>query len=366
MQDRTADPLLQPLKFGNMLLPNRVLMAPLTRSRAQHHDDAPHALNAHYYAQRASAGLILSEATQISPQGKGYAYTPGIYSEAQLAGWQRVTQAVHAAGGRIFAQLWHVGRISHVALQPEGDDPVAPSALRAEVHTYLDDARARVPVSTPRALREEELGQLVEAYHQAAKNARAAGFDGVELHGANGYLIQQFLSATVNQREDAYGGSVANRIRLPLAIVEALIDVWGSERVGVRISPGLPSNDMSEPDADKVYPALIDGFNHLGVLFIDVVERMGKAEGDPALHAALREQFNGYYLANGGYDADLARAALRADRADAVIFGRPFIANPDLPERMRRGGPYNTPDPSTFYGGDARGYTDYPPLPWEA
>lgn len=362
------NPLLRGLTIGAWTLPNRVWMAPLTRSRAISPGDVPHQLNAHYYAQRASAGLIISEATQISPEGKGYAQTPGIYSDEQVAGWRLVTDAVHRAGGRIIAQLWHVGRISHRSLQPAGQQPVAPSAVRAErAKVYIDCAvMERVPVDTPRALAADELPGIVADYRRAARNAQHAGFDGVELHGANGYLIDEFLRDGANQRDDQFGGAVENRCRFPVMVMQALVDVWGADRVGVRVSPTNPFNGMSDSDPVTTFGTFASHLRKLGVAFIEVVEQLWRQdEADPrqeAVSAAIREAFGGAYVANGNYTPDRARDVVAQGRAAAVTFGRPFIANPDLPERIRRNAGLNEWDERTFYCGAARGYTDYPAL----
>lgn len=361
---KAPDPLFQPLALGPLTLPNRVLLAPMTRSRAAQPGDVPQALNATYYAQRASAGLIITEATQVSPQGKGYAYTPGIHSEAQVEGWAQVTEAVHAAGGRIALQLWHVGRMSHVDFHG-GEPPVAPSALNAENKIFLGAEQGFADTSTPRALELDELPGIVEQFKHGAELAKRAGFDGVEIHGANGYLLHQFLSDQANQRTDAYGGSIANRIRLTLEVAEAVVGVWGPERVGLRVSPGLGINNCGESDAVELYGALAQELSTQSLAYIDVVEHFGlprrKIEPKP-VHKAIREQFRGVYLANGGYGADNARAAIASGAADAVLYGAIFLANPDLPERFRRGAGLNKPQRETFFGGAEAGYTDYAAL----
>lgn len=358
-------PLLSPLALGPLTLPNRLVMSPMTRSRAAQPGDVPTELNARYYAQRAGAGLILSEATQVHPLGKGYSFTPGIHSDEQVAGWQIVTDAVHAAGGRIHAQLWHVGRMSHVDFH-EGAAPVAPSAINADARIFLNGNFA--PTSTPRALDTREIAEVVAQFRHGAAQAKAAGFDGVELHGANGYLPHQFLSDAANQRSDAYGGSPTNRIRFTVEILEALVDVWGSERVGLRISPAIAINGCGESDSLVLYAALLDEANRLGIAYLDVIEHFGAPEQRPStpseLHASLRRRFAGRYLANGGFDVERARAAIEAGHADGIVFARAFLANPDLPERVRRGAALNQPDPATFFGGDAKGYTDYPTIGW--
>ena len=360
-----SDPLLRPLALGPLSLPNRVLMAPMTRSRAEQPGDVPGELNARYYAQRASAGLIFTEATQVSPQGKGYAYTPGIHSEAQVAGWSEVTEAVHAAGGRIALQLWHVGRMSHVEFHG-GESPVAPSALNAEANIFIGGERGFTPTSDPRALTLAEIPGIVEQYRRGAELAQRAGFDGVEIHGANGYLLHQFLSEQANHRDDAYGGSVANRIKLAVEVSEAVAAVWGGDRVGIRFSPGLGINNCAESDALAVYTALSRELSRVGLAYVDIVEFFGDPTKRPAepneIHRAIRENFSGAYLANGGYLGESARKAIEAGHADAVLFGAPFLANPRLPERLRRGVELNAPQRETFFGGDAKGYVDYPAL----
>jgi N-ethylmaleimide reductase len=365
---RDIDPLFQPLDVGTLHLPNRVLMSPMTRSRAGQPGDVPTELNARYYAQRAGAGLIITEATQVSPQGKGYAYTPGIHSDEQVAGWRRVTEAVHANGGRILLQLWHVGRMSHVEFHG-GEPPVAPSAINAGAHIFLDSQRGFAPTSTPRALALEEIPGIIEQFRRGAERAMQAGFDGVEIHGANAYLLHQFLSDAANTRTDGYGGSIANRIRLSVEIAEAVADVWGSDRVGIRLSPGLGGmGGALESDVVPLYTALTDELARLNLAFVDVIEHFGPPDQrakDPAeVHRVIRERFPGIYFANGGFSAETARRAIGSGHADAVLFGSPFLANPDLPERFRRGAPLNSPNRETFFGGDAKGYIDYPALSW--
>jgi len=358
----TTDPLFNPLTLGSLKLPHRVLMAPLTRSRARQPGDVPWALNAEYYHQRGSAGLIISEATQISPQGKGYAFTPGIHSAEQVAGWRLVTDAVHKAGGRVFCQLWHVGRISHPAFQPNGELPVAPSAIRPNAQTYLESAGGMVDIPTPRALRTDELPAIIDQYRRAARRAKEAGFDGVEIHGANGYLLDQFTRDGTNHRDDAYGGSLENRVRLPIQVARAVAEAWGPDRVGYRISPAGTFNDMSDSDPATTFAHLTERLSSLGLAYIHVVEAFAGQQPDDESTAAVRAAFDGVYLANGGYTAARARERISSGRADAVTFGELFIANPDLPERFRRNAPLNEPDRSTYYGGDERGYTDYPAL----
>jgi N-ethylmaleimide reductase len=354
--------LFTPYRLGDLTLKNRVVMAPLTRNRASRGDDAPNALNVEYYRQRAGAGLIITEGTQISQQGQGYVWTPGIYSEAQIAGWKAVTDAVHAEGGVIFAQLWHVGRVSHRTLQPGEAAPVAPSALRAATKTYIESGFTEV--SEPRALALDEIPGIVAQFTQAARNAKAAGFDGIELHGAHGYLIDQFLRDASNRREDAYGGSIENRCRFALEVVDAVCTVFPKERVGIRISPVSPANDARDSDPQPLFAHLVAALDQRGIGFIHVVEGATREARDylPFDYKALRRAFRGTYIANNSFTRDLAIAAVANDEADLVAFGRLFIANPDLPERLRRNAPLNTPQVETFYGGDARGYTDYPAL----
>jgi N-ethylmaleimide reductase len=357
-----ASLLFRPLRLGDLELPNRIVMAPLTRNRATHGADVASELAATYYSQRASAGLIVSEGTQVSRQGQGYVWTPGLYSEAQVAGWRRATDAAHAAGGRIFAQLWHVGRISHVSLQPDGGAPVAPSPIRAKTRTFLESGFAEV--SEPRALGLAEIAGVVADFAAAAANARRAGFDGVELHGANGYLIDQFLRDGTNKRSDSYGGSIENRARFALEVVDAALKAWPAGRVGVRLAPVSPANDIADSNPAAIFGHLVAQLSTRKLGYIHVVE--GATGGDrniaPFDFAALRRLFGGAYIANNGYTRALAIETLASGRADLVAFGRPFIANPDLVERLRRDAPLAAPERQTFYGGGAEGYTDYPAL----
>lgn len=357
-----ADLLFAPFRLGDLELPNRIVMAPLTRNRATHGTDAPNDLNVEYYRQRASAALIITEATQISHQGQGYIWTPGIYTQAQVEGWQKITKAVHEAGGRIFLQLWHVGRISHVSLQPNGAAPVSSSAIRAKAQTFVESGF--VDVSEPHALTTEEIAQVVRDYAVAAENAKKAGFDGVEIHAANGYLIDQFLRDSVNQRTDAYGGSIENRTRFALEVTDAILKIWDSSRVGMRISPVSPFNDLSDSNPQKLYCHLAEKLSDRGLAYLHVVEGEtgGARDATPFDFVALRKIFSGAYMANNGYTRELAIKALSEKRVDLVAFGRPFISNPDLVERLRRNAPLAEADQATFYGGDAKGYTDYPPL----
>lgn len=361
------DILFTPFELGDLTLPNRIVMSPLTRSRARQPGDVPTEMNAKYYSQRASAGLIIAEATQVSPQGKGYAFTPGIHSEEQLEGWRKVTSAVHNAGGKIFLQLWHVGRISRPELQPDGKTPVAPSAIRPHgVQTFISADSGMVDVLEPRALETDEIPSVVEQFRKGAENAKRAGFDGVEIHGANGYLLDQFLRTKSNHRTDEYGGSLENRMRFPLMVVDAVVDVWGPARTGLRVSPTGSFNDMADDNPVETYAALAARLHDKGIAFIEVVEdsfQGNLANGRPEdVVKAIRANFRRAYIGNGRYNGDEARKRLMAGRCDLVSFGRPFISNPDLPERLRQGAPLNDWDESTFYGGDEHGYTDYPTL----
>lgn len=354
--------LFEPLNAGGIKTSNRVWMAPLTRNRA-HDDGTPHDLAVKYYEQRASAGLIITEATPISPMGVGYISTPGIYIDEHIASWKRVTNAVHAAGGRIVLQLWHVGRISHTSLLPYAQAPVAPSAIRANATTFIADGV--VDTSTPRALREDEIPDLIDDFRKAALNAMEAGFDGVEVHAANGYLLDQFLHVNANERTDGYGGTPEKRARLTLEVTQAVADAIGSDNVGVRLSPTGTFNDMRLEGSESTFTSVVDGLNQLDLAYLHVVEKFGVDEvtaRDRAFLDDLRKRWSGVYIANGDFDAASAADWIARGRADAITFGRPFIANPDLPERYRQGAALNEPDPDTFYGGDHRGYTDYPAL----
>lgn len=351
MTETTRSNLFSPLQMGDLRLPNRIVMAPMTRSRAGA-GNAPNCMTATYYLQRASAGLIITEATQISLQGVGYPGTPGIHSYDQIAGWRNVTDAVHAAGGRIFLQLWHVGRISHPLWQPGGQLPVAPSAIRPEGEAMT--AEGMKPFVTPRALETDEIPGIVDQFSRAATNARAAGFDGVELHAANGYLLDQFLRDGSNQRTDGYGGSAENRCRLLLEVTAAVCETLGPDRVGVRISPAGTFNDMRDSDPVTTFGTVVRQLNHVRPAYLHVVE--GQFDCAP-----LRRAFRGLYMANGDYDMARGHAALASGTADLIAYGIPFIANPDLPARFASNMPLARADPATFYGGDERGYTDYPP-----
>ena len=362
--------LFEPTHAGDIALANRIAMAPLTRNRAP--DAIPTALMAQYYAQRASAGLLVSEGVAISPQGQGYADVPGLYSTEQLDGWKQVTSAVHKAGGKIVAQLWHVGRVSHTSLQPGNVPPVGPSAVRAKTKTVLihEGVPTFTDTSEPRALDAAELPGIVLDYRHAARHAIASGFDGVEIHGANGYLIDQFLKTGANQRQDDYGGSIKNRARLALEVVRAVVDEIGAGRTAIRLSPVTPSNDIVDDNPQQLFDYLLHHLAPLGLAYIHVIEGATGGERElpdrPFDYAALKAIYRkgggqGAWMVNNGYDKARAEAAVAAG-ADIVAFGRPFIANPDLVERLRRDAPLNTPDRDTFYGGGAQGYTDYPTL----
>lgn len=358
---QSTDTLFQPFTLGDLGLPNRIVMAPLTRNRAKHGTEAPHALNAQYYAQRASAGLIISEATQISRQGQGYAWTPGMFTPAQREGWRGVTTAVHAKGGRIFAQLWHVGRISHVALQENGAAPVAPSAIQARAKTFIPSGF--VETSMPRALETHEIPGIIADYRHAAEVAKAAGFDGIELHAANGYLIDQFLKDGSNHRADEFGGSIENRARLALRVVDALAQVFPARRLGIRLSPA-PVNDAADSNPQALFGYLAAELSRRGLAYLHVIEgQTGGARDAVAFdYAALKAAFGGAYMANNGYTRTMAIAAVAEGRADLVAFGRPYIANPDLVARLAADAPLNALVQATLYGGGAEGYTDYPAL----
>jgi N-ethylmaleimide reductase len=353
--------LYDPITLGNLQLDNRVFMAPLTRNRARP-DGVPGTLAATYYSQRASAGLIVSEATQISPMAKGYVNTPGIHSVEQISGWSEVVRAVHEAGGRIFLQLWHVGRISHSSLLPGNASPLAPSPVRARSQTVIESGF--VNVSQPRAMTLADIRQTIEDYRSAAVNAKAAGFDGVEIHAANGYLIDQFLQTKSNIRTDEYGGGAANRVRFLREVVNAVLEVWESTRVGVRISPGGTFNDMSDDNPEQTFSHVVEVLNGMRLGYLHVVEASpGEAPANARLTELfknLRASWNGTYIVNGGYDAARGELAIASNRADAVTYGRLFLANPDLPKRLRHGAPLNAADPQSFYGGTELGYIDYP------
>lgn len=360
--------LFDPVTAGDLHLANRIVMAPLTRNRAP--DAIPTPLMAEYYAQRASAGLLITEATAISHEAQGYADVPGLYGTEQLDGWKRVTQAVHDAGGKIVTQLWHVGRVSHVELQPHFQKPVAPSAIRAHTKTVLikGGVPTFVDTSEPRALDAAEIPGIVQAYRHAAMNAISAGFDGVEIHAANGYLIDQFLKTGANHRTDDYGGSIANRARLLREVVAAVTDAIGGGRTGIRLSPVTPANDIVDADPQPLFEHVAHALGRAGLAYVHVIEGSTGGPRDlpdrPFDYAAFKTAYRqaggqGAWMVNNGYDLPLAQQAV-ADGADLVAFGKAYIANPDLVARLRRGGPFNPPDKMTFYGGGAKGYTDYP------
>ncbi|MFH1816778.1 MAG: alkene reductase [Pseudomonadota bacterium] len=351
--------LFSPTRFGSIELANRVVMSSLTRNRAGA-GNVPTPLAAEYYRQRASAGLILTEATPICAEGHGYPRTPGIHTSEQIAGWQQVTDAVHGAGGKIALQLWHVGRISHPDLQPDGILPVAPSAIRPAGQVFT--GQGMKDFVTPRALRTEELPTLVAAYARAARNAMDAGFDGVEVHAGNGYLLDQFLRSSTNHRTDAYGGSKENRARLLLEVMSAICSEIGNERVGVRLSPVTPFNDLSDANPQETFDYVVAQLNPLRLAFLDVLQGTGGAPREqwlPFDYDRLRALYEGNLIRNNGYDFATAQAALSSGAADAIAFGRLLLANPDLVERFRRGAPLNPPDYATFYTGEEKGYTDY-------
>jgi N-ethylmaleimide reductase len=356
--------LFAPFHLGRLDLKNRMVMAPMTRSRALVDGNVPNPLAVTYYVQRASAGLLITEGTQVSTQGVGYIRTPGIHSSEQVASWRKVTDAVHAAGGVIFAQLWHVGRVSHPDFH-DGQLPVAPSAIPVEggeVFTF----KGRTPMVTPRALETHELPGIVEQFRLAAVNAKEAGFDGVELHGSNGYLLDQFLRDGSNQRTDAYGGSIENRARFPLEVTRAVVGVWGAERVGYRLAPQpFPYAGMSDSTPAETFSHMARELGRLGLGYLHVTEAVsGKGAPSPEQRLAplLREAFPGAFMLNGGYDAQTGEAALSRGEADLISYGVPFLANPDLVERYRSGAALNTPDSATFFTGEEKGFIDYPAL----
>jgi 2,4-dienoyl-CoA reductase-like NADH-dependent reductase (Old Yellow Enzyme family) len=346
--------LFDPITIGELQLANRIIMAPLTRTRADA-GRVPNALMAEYYVQRASAGLIISEATAVTPMGVGYPDTPGIWSADQVRGWSNITKAVHAHGGKIVLQLWHVGRISDPS-HLDGEAPVAPSAIAAKGHVSLLRPLRNHPV--PRALETEEIADIVEAYRLGAENAKAAGFDGVEIHGANGYLLDQFLQDSTNQRSDRYGGSLENRARLLLEVTDAAIGVWGAGRVGVHLAPRADSHDMGDSNRAETFTYVASELGKRGIAFICAREK----EADDSLSPSLKQAFGGVFIANERFTKDQANAWLADGKADAVAFGIPFIANPDLPARLAEDAPLNEPQPETFYGAGPVGYIDYPRL----
>lgn len=360
------------LKLGDIIISNRIIMAPLTRMRSKQPGNIPYELNAEYYSQRTSAGLIISEATQISQQGQGYPGTPGIHSMEQVEGWKLVTTAVHAKGGKIFLQLWHVGRISHSSHQPDGNPPVAPSAIKPTGKVFTADWK-QAEYETPRALAPNEIKAILDDYRVACQNAKLAGFDGVEVHGANGYLLDQFLQSGTNKRDDSYGGSIENRARFLLQVVDIATEVWGKGRVGVRLSPYGTFNDMSDNDPVALFTYLLKELEDRAIAYVHMIEprATGAGGGDainnnaPSASSLFRKVYSGVFVSAGGYSPESAKAAITSNQVDAVAFGRHFISNPDLVERIARGAdltPYNR---ATFYGGTEKGYTDYPFLSGE-
>jgi N-ethylmaleimide reductase len=362
LRNHASTDLFSSYRLGDIALDNRLVLSPMTRSRAVD-GNVPNPLAKTYYVQRASAGLIITEATQVSPQGVGYIRTPGIHSGEQVAGWKTITDAVHRVGGTIFAQLWHVGRISHSDFHG-GDLPVAPSAIAADGEVFT--TRGRTKIVTPRALETHEIPGVIAQFKRAAENAKAAGFDGVELHGANGYLLDQFLRDGTNRRTDAYGGSIQNRARLPLEVVEAVTGVWDVSRVGYKISPNGSFNSMSDSDPIRTFSYLATELDHLRLGYLHVSEAiagpMAAPVEVPRVQPVLRKMFKGTLIANGGYDAHTGNAAIADGEADLIAFGAAFLANPDLPLRYLRDAPLNTPNPATFYAGEEKGYIDYPAL----
>ncbi len=373
---KPAEHLFERIRLGRMTLPHRIAMAPLTRSRARQPGNVPTPLNASYYVQRSSAALIISEATQISMQGQGYAWTPGIHSREQVEGWRLVTDAVRASGGRIFLQLWHVGRISHPALQPDGMLPVAPSAIRPAGQAFIENERGEgelVPFVTPRALDIVEMPYIVQQYERGARNALAAGFDGVEIHSANGYLLDQFINSLTNTRTDAYGGSISGRSRLLLEVVEAVKGVCGGDRVGVRLSPLGTFNDIGDSDPEVTFGSIAEQLSGQDLAYLHLVNPatadldQGREPNPRALAVLdlMRAKYRGTLMLAGGFDRDRAEAWLQKGAADIIAFGRKFLANPDLPRRLRERTQLNADDSTTYYGGGAKGYTDYPTLEQE-
>ncbi len=357
----SASKLFEPYKLGAATLTNRSVMAPLTRNRAIA-GYVPNPLAIEYYGQRASAGLLITEASQVSQQGQGYQDTPGIYTKEQVAGWRKVTDRVHERGGHIYLQLWHVGRISHTSLQQNDGAPVAPSAVRAKGKTFVGGTF--VDVSEPRALELGEIPGVIDSFKRASANAIEAGFDGVEIHGANGYLLDQFAKDGANKRTDAYGGSIENRARLMIEVSKAVASEVGADRTGIRLSPVTPANDVSDSNPQPLFDHIVDQLNALKLVYIHVIEGAtgGPRDIAPFDYDSLRKRFSGTYIANNGYDFKLATEVLEKNKADLIAFGKLFISNPDLVERLKLGAPLNDFDKATFYGGGAKGYTDYPVL----
>ncbi len=365
--------LFTPFKIGSHTLPHRIVMAPLTRSRAAQPGNIPVDMNAQYYEQRAGAALIITEATQISPEAQGYAFTPGIHSAEQIAGWRKIVDRVHAKCGHIYMQLWHVGRVSHRLLQPAGGLPVAPSAIKPVGKAFVPGASGRgelVDFETPRSLEADEIARIVNDYAVAARNAKEAGFDGVELHGANGYLIDQFLSSKTNHRTDSYGGSVENRARFLFEVIEALAGVWPRDQIGLRLSPRGTYNDIDDANPEETFGYVFGKLNDTRIAYLHL-PRPDTAGGpdvdavnprDDALLRLARETWRGPLMLAGGFTGEIAAKWIKEGRMDLAVFGRKFIANPDLVERIRTGAALNPADKATFYGGDAHGYIDYPAL----
>ena len=355
------------LKLGDITLNNRIVMAPLTRMRSKQPGNIPYSLNAEYYGQRATAGLIITEATQISQQGQGYPATPGIHSPEQVAGWQEVTKAVHEKGGKIFLQLWHVGRISHSSHQPGGALPVAPSAIKPSGKVFTATWK-QADYETPHALEIHEIQAILEDFRRACENAKQAGFDGVEVHSANGYLLDQFLQDGSNQRSDSYGGSIENRARLLLEVVDIACTVWGKGRVGVRLSPYGTFNDMSDSNPEALFGYVLEQLNARAIAYVHMIEPRATGAGGsdavasdaPSTSELFRKKFSGVFISAGGYAPETAKHAVENGSVDAVAFGRLYIANPDLPERIKAGRELNKYNRATFYGGTEKGYTDYP------
>lgn len=363
MSNNHSEKLFQAIRIGDIELANRVVMAPLTRCRAEEAaGDIPGSpMNIEYYLQRSNAGLIISEGTQVAPAGKGYMATPGIYSDAQVEGWKLITKAVHDAGSKIIAQIWHVGRITHPGLTG-GLEPIAPSAIAPNVVAYTHDGKVDIPA--PHALTEAEIAQVVDQFRQGAANAIRAGFDGVEIHGANGYLIDQFLRDGTNQRTDNYGGSIENRCRFALEVVDAVVKEIGAGRVGIRLSPVTPFNDITDSKPQAVFGHLVKALNQRGIAFIHFIEGSTGGPRDVAGfdYQWAREAFKGTYIANNGYDRQMAIDAVETGKADAVAFGRLYISNPDLVQRLKANAPFNEADPNTFYAPGPKGYIDYPAM----
>jgi N-ethylmaleimide reductase len=355
------DTIFEPIKMSNSTLKNRVVMAPLTRSRADNSGN-PTDMMTEYYAQRSGAGLIISEATNISKEAYGYELTPGIFSNDQIAGWKKITQAVHKKDGKIFCQLWHCGRISHEDLQPDGQKPVAPSAINPDAEAFVNGEKKKTP--TPRALETQEISRIISEYVVAAKNAIEAGFDGVEVHSANGYLLHQFISDSSNKRDDQYGGSIENRCRFTLDTISAVVSAIGADKVGIRLAPVSDFNNVSTENPQKTYEYIVEQLNEFNINYIHVIE--GKTQGDRDYlnfdYKSLKEKFNGLYIGNNNYDLELAKKRTEDNSVDMVCFGRPFIANPDLVTRFKENASLNELDEDTMYSGGEHGYTDYPKL----